>query len=147
MRARSIYSQITGQLEALKSIPLFIIRLVLAYGFYGPATMKLGNIQGIADWFGSMGFPFPLLNAYLATVTETLGVGLLLLGLGTRIISIPLMITMLVAIFAVHFQNGFAAGDNGFEIPLYYLVMLFTLLVYGGGKISVDQLIFNKINK
>ncbi|MGD9930603.1 MAG: DoxX family protein [Mangrovibacterium sp.] len=146
MKTRSIYRQVTGQLDALKSIPLFIIRLVLAYGFYGPATMKLGNIQSIADWFGSMGFPFPLLNAYLATVTESLGVVLLLLGLGTRIISIPLMVTMLVAIFAVHFPNGFAADDNGFEIPLYYLVMLFTLLIYGGGKISVDQLIAKKMN-
>ena len=66
------------------------------------------------------------------------GAILLLLGIGTRIISIPLIIVMMVAIFTVHLGNGFEAGDNGFEIPLYYIIMLLTLLIYGGGKISID---------
>jgi putative oxidoreductase len=69
------------------------------------------------------------------------GVFLLILGLGTRFISIPLMVTMLVAIKTVHWQNGFPAGDNGWEIPFYYLLMLFVLLAFGSGKISVDFLI------
>ena len=80
-----------------------------------------------------MGYPVPLLSAYLAATTEALGVVLLALGLGTRLISVPLMFTMLVAIFTVHIGNGFNAGDNGFEIPLYYLFMLFVLFVYGSG--------------
>lgn len=48
---------------------------------------------------------------------------------------------MLVAIFAVHFDNGFTASHNGFEIPLYYLLMLFALVVYGPGKLSIDHTI------
>ena len=64
-----------------------------------------------------------------------------LIGIGVRFISIPLMVIMLVAITTVHFGNGFEAGDNGFEIPLYYLLMLFTLFVYGGGKLSLDGFI------
>ena len=91
-----------------------------------------------------MGYPFPLMNAYLATATEIAGVVLLILGLATRIISIPLMIVMVVAIFTVHISNGFAAGDNGFEIPLYYFIMLFTLVIYGSGKVSIDYLISKK---
>jgi putative oxidoreductase len=63
---------------------------------------------------------------------------LLLLGLATRIITIPLIFVMLVAIITVHLGNGFEAGDNGFEIPLYYLIMLTTVFVYGGGKKSMD---------
>tara|TARA_Y100001934_G_C11658279_1_gene453212 strand:+ start:118 stop:381 length:264 start_codon:yes stop_codon:yes gene_type:complete len=85
--------------------------------------------------------PLPALNAYIAATTEALGVLLLTLGLGVRLISIPLIITMIVAIKTVHWGNGFEAGNNGFEIPLYYIVMLFTLVIYGGGKFSLDYFI------
>jgi putative oxidoreductase len=85
-----------------------------------------------------MGIPFPAVNTYLSATTDAVGSVLLVLGLGTRLISIPLMVVMLVAIFTVHIGNGFESGNNGFEIPLYYLIMLFTLLIYGGGKISAD---------
>ena len=120
-------------------IPPLLFRLILAYGFYVPAIKKMGNIEGISQWFASMNFPLPTLNAYLAAITEFSGFILLLLGLGTRIISIPLMIVMLVAIFAVHLSNGFNAGDNGFEIPLYYFLMLLSLLIGGPGKLSIDH--------
>ncbi len=132
---------LSGFTEKIKDLPLLAIRLVLAYGFFGPAMMKWNNIQAIGDWFASLNYPFPYLNAYMAGITEVLGVVLLTLGLGTRWISMPLMIVMLVAIFTVHIGNGFEAGNNGFEIPLYYLIMLFTLFVYGPGKVSIDHLI------
>lgn len=125
----------------IKDLPLFLMRLALAYGFYKPAVMKWGNIGNVSEWFGSLGIPFPELNAYLAASAEAVGVVLLALGLGTRWISIPLMFVMLVAIFTVHISNGFQAGNNGFEIPLYYFIMLMTLMVFGGGKLSVDYLI------
>jgi len=48
---------------------------------------------------------------------------------------------MLVAIKTVHLANGFEAGSNGYEIPLYYIIMLITLVVYGPGKISIDRII------
>lgn len=125
----------------LDNIILLFLRLVLAYGFFTPAKMKLNDVGAIADWFESMNYPLPTLSAYLATFTEAAGVILLLLGLGTRLISIPLTGVMLVAIFTVHIGNGFNAGDNGFEIPLYYMMMLLVLLVYGGGKFSFDYFI------
>ena len=135
------YNSFTERIGYLKDLPLLLMRLVLAYGFWGPAMMKWNNISGVSEWFGGMGIPFPTFNAYMAAGTEMAGVILLALGLFTRIISIPLIIVMLVAIFTVHFSNGFEAGDNGFEIPLYYLIMLFTLLVKGAGHISLDNTI------
>lgn len=131
-------NEMLKKFDHLRDLSLLFLRLILAYGFYMPAVNKWKNMEGIAQWFESMNYPLPLLNAYLAGITEAAGVVLLLLGLGTRIISIPLMFTMLVAIFTVHIGNGFAAGDNGFEIPLYYLLMLFVLLSYGAGKYSLD---------
>jgi putative oxidoreductase len=135
------YDNFSVGIVKLSDLPLLFLRLILAYGFYSPAMMKLKDINAIGGWFESMGYPLPYVNAYLASITEGLGVILLFLGLGTRIITVPLMITMLVAIFAVHYANGFAAGDNGYEIPLYYFLMLFTLFIMGPGRISVDHLI------
>lgn len=135
------YHSLVGHLEKSAAAPLLLLRLVLAYGFYGPAKMKWKDINSVIDWFGSIGIPAPAFNAYLTAGTEALGVVLLVLGLGTRLIVIPLVITMLVAIKTVHWTNGFEAADNGFEIPLYYIIMLLTLLIYGPGKWSVDYLI------
>ena len=132
---------VSERVSFLKDIPLLMIRLVLAYGFWGPGMMKWSNIDGIAEWFGGMGMPFPTLNAYMSATTEVGGAILLVLGFAVRIISIPLMVVMVVAITTVHLANGFEAGNNGFEIPLYYLIMLFTLLIYGGGNIGIDGLI------
>ncbi|MFU8844328.1 MAG: DoxX family protein [Bacteroidales bacterium] len=145
MKIIQMYQNVTGRLSRLNDLPLLFLRLILAYGFYMPAMMKWGNIQGIAEWFGSMGIPMPMLNAYLAATTEMAAVILLPLGLATRIISIPLMFTMVVAIVTVHLDNGFNAGDNGFEIPLYYFLMLFVLLINGAGKISLDSIISKKL--
>lgn len=138
------YRKFVESITQLQDLALLFIRLILAYGFYMPAMNKWGNMQGIAQWFESMNYPLPTLNAYLAGTAEAAGVVLLFFGLGTRIISIPLMITMLVAIFTVHLGNGFAAGDNGIEIPLYYFLMLVLLLAYGSGKYSIDYFLTRK---
>lgn len=130
-----------------QSISLLLTRLILAYGFYEPAKMKWESISDVASWFADLGIPLPTLNAYMAASFEMLGVILLALGLFTRWISIPLMFIMMVAIKTAHWENGFEAGNNGFEIPLYYLIMLFTLLAFGGGKISVDEWIKAKWEK
>jgi putative oxidoreductase len=138
---KQLFLKFENLANKLQDLALLGLRLTLAYGFWEPAKTKWSDIHSVADWFGSIGIPAPTLNAYLAASTEIVGVFLLILGLGTRLISIPLMITMLVAIKTVHWQNGFAAGDNGWEIPFYYLLMLFVLLAFGSGRISVDFLI------
>ena len=136
------YKNFAAGLNNLESVVLLAIRLVLAYGFYAPATKKFGDISSIAAWFETLGIPLPHLSAYLAASTEMLGVVCLTVGIFTRFISIPLMFTMIVAIATVHWQNGFHAGDNGFEIPLYYLIMLALLLAKGPGKLSADAVAF-----
>jgi putative oxidoreductase len=128
-----------------QDISLLFLRLILAYGFYTPAMSKWEDIGAVAAWFKQdLGIPFPLLNAYMAASTEALGVVLLVLGLGVRFISFPLMVIMVVAITTVHLSSGFSAGDNGFEIPLYYMLMLFVLATHGGGKWGIDGLLGKK---
>ncbi len=143
----NLYNRVRNGLIKAQDIPLLFLRLILAYGFWEPATMKWADINSIAEWFEGMGIFAPKLNAYLAASTEMAGVFLLALGLGTRIICFPLIITMLVAIKTVHLENGFAAGDNGYEIPLYFMLMLITLMCFGPGKLSIDYFIRKKLDK
>ena len=142
MLFKNIYMEFSRLSEYGKSLALLLSRLTIAYGFYEPAMMKFKDIGSVAEWFGSMGIPFPTLNAYMAASTEVLGVLLLTLGLLTRAISIPLIIIMIVAIVTVHLPNGFSAGNNGFEIPFYYMLFLLTFVSHGAGKFSLDRLIF-----
>lgn len=142
---RNLLEKAEAILNKGQDISLLFVRLILAYGFYGPMMGKWSDMGAVAKWFGEdLGLPFPLLNAYMAASTEALGVALLTLGLGVRFISLPLMVVMVVAITTVHLGNGFSAGDNGFEIPLYYMLMLFVLAAHGGGKWGIDGLMAKK---
>ncbi len=139
---KNIYPFTKNILSNGQSISLFFARLAVAYGFYDPAMQKWSDMSSVATWFGSIGIPFPTFNAYMAASTELIGVVLLTLGLFTRLISIPLMIIMVVAIITVHLVHGFSAGDNGFEIPLYYMMFLAIFASFGAGKLSLDHLLF-----
>lgn len=147
MQIRKLYSGYIHQLDNLRDLSPLILRLILAYGFFEPAWNKLQDVHAIGEWFESMELPSPYFQAWLATITECLGVILLTLGLGTRIIAIPLFVTMMVAIKTVHWENGFAAGDNGYEIPLYYALMLLCLIFTGSGKISLDYVLSKNKNR
>lgn len=141
---KRIYPVTKNILRNGQSLSLLLARLVVAYGFYNPAMQKWSDINSVATWFGSIGIPFPALSAYLAASTELLGAILLTLGLFTRFISIPLMFVMAVAITTVHLPHGFSSGDNGFEIPLYYMLFLALFASFGAGKLSLDRLLFGE---
>lgn len=128
----------------MQNLSLLLLRFILAYGFYEPAKTKWQDISSVAEWFKDINIPMPTINAYLSASFEMLGVILLVLGLFTRWITLPLMFIMLVAIYTVHWENGFSAGDNGFEIPLYYMIMLFVLTSFGGGRFSIDHWLKSK---
>ncbi len=144
MSLRRSYIEFSRLSQYLKSVSLLLARLVVAYGFYQPAMMKWNDMHAVTKWFGSMDIPFPALSAYMAATTEITGVVLLTLGLFTRLISIPLIIVMIVAIVTVHLYNGFDCGNNGFEIPLYYLIFLLIFISNGAGRFSFDYLFFDK---
>jgi len=139
-----IYTLSKNILQNFQSLALLLARLIVAYGFLEPALMKWKDIDAVAQWFGSMGIPLPTLNAYMAATTEIVGVVLVTLGLFIRLISIPMMVIMVVAIMTVHLAHGFSAGNNGFEIPLYYMLFLFIFATHGAGKFSVDYFLFEK---
>ena len=109
----TIHNAIFPRLKSLDGLPALAMRLYLVPVFWMAGTQKISSMESTIEWFGNpdwgLGLPAPELMAYLAVYSEAIGAMLLLLGLATRWICIPLMITMLVAIFAVHWDHGWAA--------------------------------------
>jgi uncharacterized membrane protein YphA (DoxX/SURF4 family) len=93
------------------------LRLYLVPVFWMAGSKKLGSMEDTIAWFGNpdwgLGLPFPTMMAWAAALTEAGGAIALLIGLGVRWISIPLMITMIVAAITVHLHNGWLAIAEG----------------------------------
>ncbi len=168
MCVKEIYDKTTALFEKGKDFPLLFLRVILAYTFYGPAMTKLSNIDQTAGFFEYLGIPLPLFNAYMTAGTELVGAILLAIGLCTRLISVPLLIILIVAIVTVHGGNGFhmvspdsewndpyingeaikgtvVILQNGYEMVMYYMAMLMVLVTQGGGRLSLDNLLFKKM--
>ena len=94
-----------------------LLRLYLVPIFWMAGTQKYNSFSDTAEWFGNadwgLGLPFPTLMAFLATSTEIVGAIMLLIGFGVRWVSIPLMITMIVAAVTTHAANGWLAISTG----------------------------------
>ena len=117
---RNLIQRANELLDYLQPGELFAalaLRLYLAPIFWMAGTRKLKDIDSTIAWFDNadwgLGLPLPALLAWLATLTEVIGALLLLVGLGVRWVSIPLMVTMLVAGLTVHWQNGWLAIASG----------------------------------
>ena len=125
--------------------PQLALRIFLAYEF-GIAGVE--KFQG-NNWFSSIqsDFPFPFniippeISWQLSTWFELIGAAALILGLATRFFSVSLIILTIVAWAAVHSGNGYNVCDNGFKLPLVFLIMFLPLLFSGAGKASLDHLI------
>lgn len=118
----NLVNSIFDKLRVLDFLGPLALRLYLAPVFWMAGTNKIDfstfmPFESTVSWFGNpdwgLGLPVPTLMAFLAGWTEVLGAIFLLIGFGVRWISVPLMITMLVAIFSVHISNGWLAIASG----------------------------------
>ncbi len=117
----------------------FIVHGMGKLGLVGPGTMK-----GFTSWLKSLGFPFPALQARLAMLTELVGGGLLVLGLGTRVAAFFILVAMLVAAFTGHKGGGYLITNNppGNEYALNLAILMIVLILLGPGAYSLDFLLF-----
>lgn len=112
------YDGLPARLSHFDGLAPLALRLFLIPVFWMAGMQKLQHFDSTVDWFGNpdygLGLPLPWLMAFLATATELAGAVLLTLGLATRWIAIPLMVTMVVAAATVHWDFGWQAiADAG----------------------------------
>jgi putative oxidoreductase len=131
---------------------LFLLRLYFGYGFFKAGLGKLENIENTAEYFTGLDIPLPTLNAYLAGATECFGGLLLLLGAASRVVTIPLIFTMLVAYLTQHLDELrplWTLRDDGSynpatffkAAPFPYLLTAIIVLLFGPGAFSIDGLL------
>lgn len=124
-------------------LPLLMFRLLLAFIFYKPALLKFEKTEIFVNQFVKRGIPIPEFNVYFTGTVEILGVFLLILGLGTRYISVMLLILILVATFTSEMKEAWY-NTSFFKLHFFYIVSLILLITKGAGKLSVDYLIGKK---
>lgn len=111
--AWSRYQRFTAALTLFSGVPAFLLRLYLAPVLIQAGWNKYQAFDDTVAWFANpdwgLGLPAPVVLAVLAIAAELLGGLLLLAGLATRLVCLPLIATMLVAIFSVHWPNGWLA--------------------------------------
>ena len=127
---------------AAQSTVLLLIRVSMGWGFFLTGKGKLINLERTTRFFDSLHLPLPKFQAILAGSTEMAGGLLLLAGLGTRLISIPLAFTMVVAYLTAHRDEAFASlSDFTDQAPFPFLMAALVTLAFGAGKFSVDRLL------
>jgi putative oxidoreductase len=134
------------------------LRLIIGFGFmtHGWAKLSRGP-TGFAKLLAQVGAPLPEATAWASTFVELLGGLAIFVGAFVELVSLPLIVMMLVAMFTVHLKYGFSSvntigltangpkfGPPGYEVNLLYIAGLISLILGGAGALSVDRLLSHK---
>lgn len=137
-RCHDLVLSFTGKLAWL---PPLVVRLAVGVLFLRSGWGKLGNLDGVTEYFASLHIPAPHANAILAASTELVGGIALVVGLLTRLVSLPLIVTMIVAIITAKWAEVESlSGFLGLE-EFLLILLLGWLAVAGAGAISLDRVL------
>jgi putative oxidoreductase len=142
---KKVYDLYVRLISSLQSPFLLIIRLYWGWQFFLTGKGKLLDIEKTAAFFANLHIPMPKLNAVLAGSTECLGGLLLLLGLGSRIITVPLIFTMVIAYVTADYEkvkNIFNDPDAFVSAaPFQFMLTAIIVWIFGPGVFSLDAII------
>ncbi|MBJ7449557.1 MAG: DoxX family protein [Parachlamydiales bacterium] len=133
--------------------PLFLvaIRLFWGWGFVMAGLGKFTHMHKTIATFGKIGLPVPLLSAYAAASVELVCGALLVLGLFSRLVTLPLIATMMIALGTAHIDalRHIFEDPHAFtrQAPFLYLLICIIILVFGPGCLSIDYLLKKKGTK
>jgi putative oxidoreductase len=148
--AEKSYRGLIAFATMLQSPVLLLIRIYWGWQFFLTGKGKLLDLAKPTEFFQSLGIPFPHAQAIIAGCTECFGGLLLLIGLGTRLVSIPMIILLIVAYLTADMDrvrvifsdpDKFVTADE--FLFLFAVVIAF---IFGPGKFSIDWLIGKKFS-
>ena len=147
-RASDAYALFVRLASSLQSPLLLALRLYWGWSFFETGKGKLGNLGQTTEFFASLNIPFPALNAAIAGATECFGGLFLLAGLASRLTSIPLIFTMIVAYLTADHEAVaaiFSDPDKFLQAtPFLFLLVSVIVFVFGPGTFSLDYLLAKK---
>lgn len=125
--------------QSLNDYGAFVLRVALGTMFLAHAALKVFvfTVPGTVQFFASIGFPAFL--AYAVIAAEGIGGALLLLGIGTRWVSLALAPILLGAAW-VHLPNGwvFSAPNGGWEYPIFLAAASIAQAFFGSGAFALN---------
>ena len=131
--------------NSLQSSFLLVLRVYFFWQLFMTGQGHLAHIGKVADFFVTLGIPFPTLNAYLSSTVECFGSLFLIIGLASRLTAIPVAVTMAVAYLTADLEavtSFFSDPDKFVQAdPFPYFICALIVLVFGPGRFSVDALI------
>ena len=132
--------------DKLAGLAPLLIRVTVASIFIPTGWAKLNTLPQVTEYFAGLGIPLPGLNAAVVASTEFAGGILLLMGLGSRLVALPLAVTMVVAIITAK-RDEIAGWRSvlGFE-EWSYLVMFLVIALAGPGPLSLDAVIAKRLH-
>jgi putative oxidoreductase len=141
---RRAYELLVTGANSLKSPVLLALRLYFFWQLFLIGEGKLSNIGKVSEFFASLHIPLPTLNAYFIGSLECFGSLLLIIGLGSRLLSLLIVISMAVAYLAADFEavsSIFSDPDKFVKAdPFPFLLTAVIVLVFGPGLFSIDAL-------
>ena len=127
--------------DRLQWLPPTLARLVVGWTFLWTGWGKLHNLDRIIAYFAQLGIPHPELQGPFASANELVCGTLILVGLFTRLASVPLIIVMIVAIMTAQRENVSSLGDLFGLVEFCYVTLLVWLGIAGAGPLSLDHLL------
>ena len=141
-KAHRFFVQLSNRLQ---SPFLLAVRMYWGWQFFQTGYGKLMDIPRVTDFFTSLNVPYPMFNAYMVGVSECAGGILLFVGLGSRLISLPLAADMIVAYLTADREAlGAIFSDPGKFYnadPYTFLFAALMVLIFGPGRFSLDSLL------
>ena len=130
--------------SSLAWLPSVAARVALGTVFVQSGWGKLHDLPRVVGYFESLGIPAPQLQAPFVAGIELAGGALLLAGLLTRVASVPLAATMVVALLTARRADLASASDLFGAVELLYLLLLGSLAAFGAGALSLDGLLVRR---
>jgi len=147
----NLYRRLLRILNFLQCPFLLFVRVYWGWQFWQAGWGKLQDISKPIGYFTELGIPFPVFNAWFISLLECFGGILLIFGLASRLISIPLVVDMVVAYVVADreaLKSIFSEPDKFYAAAPYTLLFAsLIVLLFGPGAISVDYLIARYVKK
>jgi putative oxidoreductase len=145
------YSRFAAAVSYLQSPFLLAVRLYWGWQFAQTGWGKLHNIGKITGFFASLNIPFPSVSAHFISGLELIGGILLILGLGSRFISLLLACNMFVAYWTADHEalTSIFSDPGKFYVadPYTFLFASLMILIFGAGLFSLDELLARRLSR
>lgn len=126
---------------ALSWLPQTAARVGIGWIFVQSGWGKLHSLPQVIEYFRSLGIPSPQLQAPFVASVELVGGLLVLAGLFTRVVSVPLALTMVVALLTAKRADISSASDLFGTVEFLYVLGLGFLAGFGPGVFSLDAIL------